>query len=84
MRIATSALIFLCLAGPACAANEPAMPLPPIHNAFETPHAVGQECLGGSQLLAHAAYTPASMMSARCGQPLSTDTLMTAHRWNRT
>jgi len=42
-------------------------------------------CLDNSRFFSHTAYMPASTdLTPRCGHLLSTDTLLTIRRWNRT
>ena len=62
------------------------MPRLPSQPAFETSRGEDAACKDGARLLSHAAYMPAAdnVPSIRCGQKLSTDTLMTVHRWNQT
>jgi hypothetical protein len=54
--------------------------------AIDVPPATSrQACTAHSHLLAHAAYRPgAGDLAMRCGQLLSTDTLLTVRRWDRT
>ncbi len=97
MRTSTLALaIGVCLATPVLAKSGAAhhqtaptgvaMPRLPSHPAFETTRGEDAACKDGERLLSHAAYVPAadSVPSIHCGQKLSTDTLMTVHRWNQT
>ncbi len=75
---------FLALAG-SIAPSLAATPHLPARKAFVAqPADRPKACLGGAGLT-HAAYVPtADGKVAGCGQFLSTDTLMTVHRWDRT
>ncbi len=80
-RTVAAFLALACGAGPALAATSHM----PARKAFvAAPAEHPQGCLGGAGL-SHAAYLPeATGKVAGCGHLLSTDTLMTVHRWDRT
>jgi len=85
--------VSFCVAGGASAA-----PKLPANTAFDRPLAGGARagCLDSTRLLSHAAYVPAETMPPRrgwarilaqprsCGHLLSTDTLLSMHKWDRT
>ena len=92
-----ASILSVCLAGSALAQHRPArhagnpaeiavMPRLPSQPAFETTKGDDAACATGARLLSRAAYMPGETASPsiRCGQPLSTDTLMTVHRWSQT
>ncbi len=67
-------------------ADVTAMPRLPSQPAFETTKGEDQGCATGARLLSRAAYVSggSSSPALHCGRPLSTDTLMTVHRWSQT
>jgi hypothetical protein len=74
----------ICRAAPAFAAQPDAMAHMPARKAFDTSQKAGPGCLAGGHLVAHAAYRPADVPTLRCGQLLTTDTLVTLHHWDHT
>ncbi len=96
MRIVIIAAACLGLAGLTSGASAAAPSMPsseraaptqaPARNAFDAGQTgADQSCMNGSRLLSHAAYVPAGAERAvKCGQLLSTDTLVTVHRWDHT
>ncbi len=63
----------------------PVQPMP-AHQAFDAvPQQPDGGCSSRSRLLSHASYLRVDAeRPLRCSEPLSTDTLMKAHRWDRT
>ena len=82
-RTITALVVLACSGAPGLAATP--MPHMPARKAFvASPTERPQGCLNGAGL-SHAAYLPeAAGKVAGCGHFLSTDTLMTVHRWDRT
>ena len=82
-RTIAALAVLACGVAPALAATPtPRMPARKAFVATSPEHPQG--CLSGAGL-SRAAYLPeATGKVAGCGHFLSTDTLMTAHRWDRT
>ena len=49
------------------------------------PPDAGASCMDNSRYVSHVAYVPAGPApSMQCGHLLSTDTMLTVHRWDKT
>jgi hypothetical protein len=75
MKAASAACVFLCLA-----VSAHTVPT----SAHQAQPADGGVCVKGRALIAHAAYVPPPVTADKCAQLLSTSTIMTPRRWNKT
>ena len=85
MRSLNAFAISLLLSGCLGAGVADAASVRPVHKAVTTRQPQAPGCMDHSGLMSHVAYLPTvSGSEMRCGRLLSTDTMLTVHRWDRT